>query len=54
MDRGWRSAVVLPRELRVRLGGPVTLDLDLEKPYYRYDEHRSKYPPQSRKNKKKR
>ncbi|PKN42512.1 MAG: hypothetical protein CVU60_05855 [Deltaproteobacteria bacterium HGW-Deltaproteobacteria-18] len=51
LDRGWRSAVVLPRHLRVLLGGPVTLNLDLAEPYYRYDEHRSKYPPKGRKNK---
>lgn len=51
LDHGWRSAVVLPRHLRVILGGPVTLNLDLAEPYYRYDEHRSKYPPKGRKNK---
>jgi hypothetical protein len=51
LDRGWRSAVLLPRDLRVRLGGPVTLELDLAEPYYRYDEHRTKYPPRKKKNK---
>jgi hypothetical protein len=47
------NGLLLPRELRVRLGGPVTLELDLAKPYYRYDEHRFKYPPQDRKKKSK-
>jgi len=51
LDRGWRSAVVLPRALRVRLGSPVSMELDLDKPYHRYDEHRSTYPPSKKKNK---
>mgnify|MGYP001157880386 CR=1 FL=1 len=45
LDRGWRVAATLPRDLRVGLYGPVRLELDLDEPYRRYDEHRHKYPP---------
>jgi hypothetical protein len=45
LDRGWQVAARLPRELRLGLYGPVTIEMDLDKPYSRYDEHRRKYPP---------
>lgn len=44
MDGGWRSAQRLPRDLRVRLQAPVSLELAMAEPYLRYDEHRHKYP----------
>jgi len=54
LDRGWRSATRLPRDLQAHLYGPVTLELNLAEPYRYYDEHRHKYPPgQSKKKNKK-
>ena len=53
LDRGWRTAARLPREFRVGLYGPVTLELDLAEPYRRYDEHHRAYPPGQRKKKNK-
>lgn len=52
LDGGWRSAVRLPRDIRARLYGPVTLELDAAEPYAYYDVHQHKYPPgQARKHK---
>ncbi len=45
LDRGWQVSARLPRDLRIGLYGPVTLELDFDEPYRRYDEHRRKYPP---------
>lgn len=54
LDGGWRRAERLPRDLYVRLGGPVALTLDLDEPYHRHDEHRRSHPPgQGRKKNKK-
>jgi hypothetical protein len=52
LDRGWQVATRLPRDLRLGLYGPVTIEMDLDKPYRRYDEHRRKYPPHRGKKKK--
>ena len=41
----WRAAVSLPTHLRVQLGDYVTIEMDSDKPYTAYDEHRRKYPP---------
>lgn len=41
----WQVAASLPQALRVRLGGPVSLEMDTAKPYIYYDQHRRKYPP---------
>ncbi|MDY0307789.1 MAG: hypothetical protein EOL86_08820 [Deltaproteobacteria bacterium] len=50
LDNGWRRATRLPREFRARLGAPVVLTLDVDRPYTHHDEHRRAYPPgQSRK-----
>ena len=51
LDSGWRSAMVLPQHLQIRLGAPVTLQIGDAMPYRYYDEHRHTYPPgQPRKN----
>ncbi len=41
----WKMAVSLPRDLQLRLGGYVTMELDTDKPYTRFEEHKRKYPP---------
>lgn len=48
----WVTTVTLPSELRLRLGDGVTLEIETERPYERYDEHRRKYPPGQLKQKK--
>jgi len=48
----WRAAVELPREIRVRLGSSVTMELDTDKPYSHYGDHKKKYPPGQLKKKK--
>ncbi len=54
LDSGWHSAPRLPRELRIGLGAPVFLDLDVGEPYRYHDDHRRAYPPgQSKKKYKK-
>jgi hypothetical protein len=50
----WVVSVSLPNDLNVRLGGHVIIDLDTDKPYTYYGEHKKKYPPgQAQKNKQK-
>jgi hypothetical protein len=41
----WRASVSLPQHLNLRLGNYVTMDMDTDKPYTRFEEHRHKYPP---------
>lgn len=41
----WEIGASLPSNLRVRLGGSVSLEMDTDKPYTLYAEHRTKYPP---------
>ena len=48
----WRVSLSLPRDIRVRLGDYVTIEMDTDKPYTRYEEHRRKYPPGQLKKKK--
>ena len=52
LDGGWRSASYLPRELNIRLGAPVAIEMELAAPYERYDEHRKAFPPGRGKQKK--
>ena len=40
----WRMSVSLPDSLRVQLGDHVTIDMDDDRPYVAYDEHKKKYP----------
>jgi len=37
--------VSLPTNLRVKLGDYVTIDMDTDKPYTHFAEHKKKYPP---------
>jgi hypothetical protein len=41
----WRMSVSLPSELQVHLGEHVTIEMDSDKPYTRFEEHKCKHPP---------
>ena len=54
MDGGnWTMSVSLPTNLRVQLGDHVTIDMDTDKPYTQFAEHKKKYPPGQLKKKQK-
>jgi len=48
----WRVSMTLPQTLRVKLGDCVTIEMDTDKPYTRFKEHKMKYPPGQLKKKK--
>lgn len=41
----WQVSASLPMELQTRLGSSVSLELDSDKPYIYYDQHKRQYPP---------
>ena len=41
----WRISAGLPNNLRVALGDYVVFEMDTDKPYLDYENHRQKYPP---------
>jgi hypothetical protein len=41
----WRMSVSLPQEIHVKLGDHVSIEMDIDKPYIHYEEHKHKYPP---------
>ena len=41
----WRIAASLPAYYRTRLHGYVEIELDSDKPYVYFDEHKKEYPP---------
>ncbi|MDH5648845.1 MAG: hypothetical protein OEY67_04250 [Gammaproteobacteria bacterium] len=42
----WTMTATLPNQIRVSLGSEhVTLDMDIDKPYYEHSKHKKKYPP---------
>jgi hypothetical protein len=43
----------LPQDIGFRLDDYVTIEMDTDKPYTRYEEHKRKYPPGQLKKKKK-
>jgi hypothetical protein len=45
----WRMSASLPSKLRMRLGEYVTIEMDSDKPYLKFKEHKRKYPPGHRK-----
>jgi hypothetical protein len=49
----WRTSVSLPQHINLRLGDYVTMDMDTDKPYTQFEEHRHKYPPGQMKKKNK-
>ncbi|WP_455220751.1 hypothetical protein [Kaarinaea lacus] len=48
-DGAWKVSASLPGSLKVSLGSHVSIEMDSDKPYSKYSEHRSKYPPGHRK-----
>lgn len=48
----WRVSASLPNNLRIRLGDFVGIEMDTDKPYTHYQEHKAKYPPGQLKHKK--
>lgn len=50
----WRMSVSLPQSIHVQLGNYVDIEMDSDKPYTHYEDHKRKYPPgQLKKNGKK-
>lgn len=49
----WRISLSLPQGTRVQLGDYVTIEMETDKPYTRFKEHKRKYPPGQLKKKKK-
>ncbi len=49
----WTMSVSLPTHMHVSLGSRVSLEMELDRPYVRYDEHRKKYPGKKHKQKQK-
>lgn len=41
----WKMAVSLPKDIKVQLGDYVTIEMDTDKPYTNFKEHKAKYPP---------
>lgn len=52
-DGGWRMSASLPHHFSGHLDGYVRLDLETDKPYQHFEEHRKKYPAGHAKKKKK-
>ncbi|MGD8549513.1 MAG: hypothetical protein PVJ20_13305 [Desulfobacterales bacterium] len=50
----WRISASLPHALQLGLGGYVSIEMDEDKPYIYYEEHKRKYPSGQFKNKYKR
>lgn len=48
----WKVSLSLPKHLLVRLGDHVTIEMDTDKPYTNFKEHKRKYPPGKLKKKK--
>lgn len=48
-DGAWKVSASLPGSLKVSLGSRVSIEMDSDKPYTKYSEHRSKFPPGHRK-----
>ena len=46
----WRISASLPHAIQVGLGDHVVLEMEADKPYIHYDEHKHKYPPGQFKN----
>lgn len=48
----WTMAATLPSRLHVSLGDRVSLEMDIDRPYVKYDDHREKYPGKKHKGEK--
>ena len=49
----WRMSISLPKELRLRIGDYVSIEMNTDKPYKYYNDHKRKYPPGQLKKKEK-
>ena len=49
----WTMSASLPAHWHVSLGDHVSLEMEIDRPYLGYDDHRKKYPGQHEKKKKK-
>jgi len=45
----WRISASLPHAIQIGLGDHVIFEMDVDKPYTHYDEHKHKYPPRKSK-----
>lgn len=41
----WRMTASLPMDIKVKLGDYVTIEMDTDKPYTKFEKHKAKYPP---------
>ena len=41
----WRMSVSLPKEIHLKIGDYVSIEMNTDKPYIYYSEHKRKYPP---------
>ncbi|MCK4486291.1 MAG: hypothetical protein KAU38_05930 [Desulfobacterales bacterium] len=41
----WTMSVSLPQEIQLRLGSYVSIELDTDRPYIHFEEHKRRYPP---------
>ena len=46
---GWRMAASLPHALRLQLDHYVMIEMESDRPYVHFKEHKAKYPPGQRK-----
>jgi hypothetical protein len=49
----WKVSASLPVHMRVQLGNYVSIEMDTDRPYTKFKEHKKKYPPGQLKKKKK-
>jgi len=49
----WKVSVSLPVSLRAQLGEYVSIEMDTDRPYTEFEDHKKKYPPGQLKKKKK-
>ena len=47
----WQIAASLPHSIQLGSGGFVSIEMDSDRPYIHYDEHKRKYPPGQHKKK---
>ncbi len=50
---GWKVSASLPANLRAQLGEYVSIQMDTDRPYTKFKDHKKKYPPGQLKKKKK-
>ena len=50
---GWMVSASLPASMRVQLGDHVSIEMDTDRPYTKFKEHKKEYPPGQLKKKKK-